>query len=226
MADGFPGGGRVSQPTILVSGRPRKPLRRVPLRLFGERARPGDGVVIATTRDDPAFVVRRLTDGVDAFSRDRIAMVDCTTKQRSSARRTGDRRWEIPSPVAFGDATQAVDEAIAFLRNADVERVHFLFDTLTTQFRLADADDVLKHTHDLAMTVGSESGLGVFTVEHAVATGRESERLKHFFDVHVEVRRSGDATEVRWAGLVGRSDGWVALADSGIRFDALGQGLG
>lgn len=226
MSDGLPGGGRESQPTVLVSGRPRESLRRVPLRLFAERSLPGDGVVIVTTRDDPAFVARRLTTGVEAFAPERTAMVDCTTKQREAVRRTGDLRWETPSPVAFAAARDAIDGALSALRERGTERIHFLFDTLTTQFRLADADAVLQHTHDLAMTVGGESGLGVFTVEHAVATDRESERLKHFFDVHVEVRRGDDGPEVRWTGLVGRSDGWVPLADSGTRFDALGQSLG
>lgn len=226
MPEGFPGGGRDSQPTILVSGRPRESLRQVPLRLFGERAMAGDGAVIVTTRDDPAFVARRLTGGVDAFVPERVALVDCTTKQRGGLARTGDIRWEAPSPVSFPLACEAIDDALATLHERGVERVHFLFDTLTTQFRLAAAEDVLQHTHDLAMTVGTESGLGVFTIEHAVATDRESERLKHFFDVHVEVRRGDDGPEVRWTGLVGSSDGWVPLADSGIRFDAFGKTLG
>jgi hypothetical protein len=193
---------------------------------LGARALESDGVVLATTRDDPAFAARRLTEGVEEFVPERVAQIDCTTKQRESVARTGELRWETPSPVGFDLASRAIDEALVALRERGVERIHFLFDTLTTQFRLAEADDVLRHTHDLAMTVGGESGLGVFTIEHAVATDRECERLKHFFDVHVQLRRGEDGPEVRWTGLVGSSEGWVPLADSGVRFDALGRNLG
>jgi len=223
MADGFPGGGQESQPTVLVSGRPRESMRRVPLGLFGHRARHGDGLLIVSTRDDPAFLGRQLTDGETALDSDRLALVDCTTKHLGEVTRTGDLQWEAPSPVSFEHARQAVDEGLAALHDRGAERVHVLFDTLTTQFRLADADAVLQHAHDLAMTFGGESGLGIFTVEHAVATDQESERLKHLVDVHVEVRRGEDGPEVRWTGLVGNSGGWVTFSDSGIRFDSLGR---
>lgn len=223
MAEQFPGRGQDSQPTVLVSGRPRESMRRVPLRLFGERARPGDGVLIVTTRDDPAFLGRQLAEGVESFGGDRVAMVDCTTEQRGSVAKTGELRWAVPSPVSFADVSQAIDDALAALHERGVERIHVLFDTLTTQFRLADAETVLQHAHDLAMTVGSEAGLGVFTVEHAVATDQQSERLKHLVDVHLEVRRGDDGPEVRWTGLVGNCSGWLTLDDSGVRFDALGQ---
>lgn len=226
MADGFPGSGRESQPTILVSGRSRELLRRVPLQLFGERALPSDCAVIATTRDDPAFVARRLSSGVDAFEAKYLAIVDCCTKQRDSMTKADEMRWEVPSPVSFTQTSEAVGEALDSLAELGLNRTHFLFDTLTTQFRLADADHVLQHAHDIAMTVGSEDGLGIWTVEHAAVTDQEFEQLKHFFDVHVEVRRADDGPEVRWIGLVGSSNGWVTLADTGIRFDAFGKSLG
>jgi KaiC/GvpD/RAD55 family RecA-like ATPase len=226
MVDGLPGGGRRSQPTVLVSGRARELLRRVPLQLLAERADRGDAVVVVTTRDDPGVAARRLTTGIDAITADRVALVDCTTKAADGPSRPGDLRWAVPSPVSFAETTRAIDDALSELAARDVERVHFLFDTLTTQCRLADPDVVLQHAHDVAMTVGGKRGLGTFTVEHAAVTDREFGRLKHLVDAHVEVRRAGDDAEVRWTGLLGGSDGWVALADTGLRFDALGTNLG
>jgi KaiC/GvpD/RAD55 family RecA-like ATPase len=198
----------------------------VPLQLFAERAVDGDGAVVGTTREDPAFAARRFAGVVDTFECDSVALVDCCTKGRDSLSRSDNLRWEVPSPVAFSELSTAVDEAFAALADHGNDRGHFLFDTLGTQFRLAESDSVVQHVHDLAMRLGTEVGLGVFTVESSAVTDQEFERLKHLVDVHVEVRRVEDGPEVRWTGLVGRSDGWVTLADDGIRFDAIGTNLG
>ena len=226
MVDGLPGGGQSSQPTVLVSGRARDLLRRVPLQLLAERVEDGDAVVVVTAREDPGVVGRRLATGVDAVDPDRVALVDCTTKDPDPPTRPGELRWAVPSPASFGDAVRAVEDALAALAARDAGRIHFLSDTFTTQFRLADPEDVLGHAHDVAMAVGGERGLATLNVEHAAVTDREFGRLKHLVDAHVEVRRAGDDPEVRWTGLLGGSEGWVALADTGLRFDALGTSLG
>lgn len=225
MAEEFPGGGRRSQPTVLVSGAASDLLERVPIRLFADRTEDGDGAVVVTTREHPTAVAQRLAQGVAGLDPDRLAVVDgCTADQAEATVRDG-LRWSVRSPVAFDAISRAVRSALTTLADRGVERVHFLFDTLSSPFRLAAGDAVLDHAHEVAMTVGSHRGLGVFTVEEPAVTGAEAERLKHLVDVHVEVRRGDDAPEVRWSGLVGGSNGWVGLGDAGPP-DALGTNLG
>lgn len=226
MGEGFPGGGRRSQPTILVTGRELPLLRRVPLQLLAEQARRGDGAVVAATRGDPGDVRRWLVGGVDALAADRTAVVDCARKPREDLHRVGDLQWAVPSPVAFSQIVGAARTALDALHDRGVDRIHFLLDSLTTQFRLADEDAVLTHAHDLAMALGAESGLGIMTLEITAVSERGFERLRHLVDVHVALRRTPSGPEVRWTGLVGRSDGWVTLSDSGIDFDAMGASPG
>lgn len=218
MAEGFPGRGRDSQPTVLVAGRQRDLSQQVALQLFGERAAPGDGVVIATTRGDPAVLGDQLAEHVPAFDRERIALVNCCGCGDDSSPTT----WHVPTPVSFAGIKDAVESARQALDDRGVRRRHFLLDTLTTQFRLAaDPDSVLDHAESLAMALGTEAGLAVFAVDPAVVTDPEQERLRHLLDVHVEVRNVDDV-ELRWTGLVGGSDGWLPLADAGIRYEPLG----
>lgn len=218
MAEGFPGRGRDSQPTVLVAGRQRDLSQRVALQLFGERARSGDGVVIATARGDPAVLGRQLAEHVPAFDRERIALVNCCDGGADS---TGPRTWNVPSAVSFAGVEGAVRSARQALDDQGVERRHFLLDTFTTQFRLAaEPEAVLRHADGLAMSLGTEAGLAVFTVDPAVVTDGEQERLRHLLDVHVEVRNDDDV-ELRWTGLVGGSDGWLPLSDAGIRYEPL-----
>lgn len=212
----LPGDRRDSQPTVLVSGHARALLHRVPLQLLAERATGGDGAVIVSTREDPAVPARRLCEAVPSFEPARVALVDATIEGRGTLTRVDDRRWRVPSPVAFGHVRSAVDGALDELAVAGVDRVHVLFDTLTSQFRLADADVVQRHANDVAMSVGSECGLGLFTLEPSAVDEAGFERVRHLVDVHVAVRRTDDGPQVRWTGLVGRSAGWQPLVDAGV----------
>lgn len=224
--DRLPGSQREIQPTVLVSGRARELRRRVPLLLLAERAEPGDGAVVVTTREDPAVVARRLCGAVAAFDSELVAMVDATNKSGTTLTRPADLRWHVPSPVSLDRAGTAVDAALDELRARDVGRIHFLFESLTVPFRLVDTDAVHRYVHDLAMAVGGERGLGLFTLAPSVAAPEEYEGVRHLVDVQVAVRRTADGPQVRWTGLVGRSDDWVPLVDVGFRFDALGNRLG
>lgn len=227
MVEVFPGRGRHSQPTVLVSGRQQDLLQAVSLQLFGERAMPGDGVVIVTARANPERLGRKLTTNVPAFESDRIDLVDCRTGRHHPQSHPATRTDDVPTPISFVDIETSVESARLTLDERNVERRHFLFDTLTTQFRLAGVPEgVLEHAETLAMAIGIESGLTVFTVDPTVVTDHELDRLRHLFDVHLEVRSSEAEVELRWTGLIGGSDGWLPLADAGIRFDPLEPGLG
>lgn len=223
--DRLPTRPRETQPTVLVSGQARELLRRVPLQLAAERFGAGDGAVVVTAREDPGVVARRLCGAVPAADPALVAMVDATSKATATPARVDERRWHVPSPVAFGHVAAAVDAAIAELRSREADRVHLLLDALTTQFRLADAGAVHRFAHDMA-TTAAETGPGLFTVEPSVTGDREFEQLRHFVDAHVSVRRTAAGPQVRWTGPLGDSEGWVSLADAGLRFDALGRSLG
>lgn len=222
----LPGNDRVTQPTVLVAGGARELVRQIPLQLLAARAEPGDAAVIVTAREDPAVVARRLCGAVEALVPARVATVDATTTGPSALSRVDELHWQVPSPTSFRQLRTAVDVALTELRARDAERVHFVVDTLTTQFRLGDGDDVHRHAHHLAMTAGAEAGVGQFALEPAATTDREYERLRHLMDVEVCVRRTASGPKVRWQGLVGTSDGWVPLVDSGPTFDALGRNIG
>jgi KaiC/GvpD/RAD55 family RecA-like ATPase len=224
--DQFPGEGREIQPTVLVSGQARALLRQVPLQLLAERGEPGDGVVVVTTREDPVVVARRICGAVAAFDPARVALVDATSTTGQTPGSAEELRWSVPSPVSFEHVGAAVDAAQAELLERGADRIHFVVDALTTQFRLADAGLVHRHAYDLGMAVGAERGLGLFTLERSVTTDQEFERVRHLVDVHVAVRRTASGPQVRWSGLVGSSGGWVTLADSGLHFDALGKTIG
>lgn len=224
MDEGFPGRGRDSQPTVLVTGRQRDLSQQVSLQLFGERAVPGDGVVIATARGDPAVLGRQLAEHVPAFDREGIGLVNCCDGGGDGS---SPRTWNVPSPVSFAGVEDAIESARRALDDRGVGRRHFLLDTLTTQFGLtANPEAVLRHAEGLAMSLGTEAGLAVFTVDPAVVTRGEHERLRHLIDVHVEVRETDDDVELKWTGLVGGSDGWTPLADAGIRFEPLSTSPG
>lgn len=218
--------GRGTHPTVLVSGQARELLQRVPVQILAERGASGDGAVVVTTREAPSIVARRLCGAVDAFEPQFVATVDATSKSGTTLTRPDDLRWHVPSPVSFAHVGEAVDAARDELRIRNVDRIHLLVDTLSVQFRLADADVVHRHAHDLVMAVGGERGLGLFTLAPSVTTGEEYEGVRHLVDVHVSVRRTAGGPKVRWTGLLGSSDGWVRLSDSGFRFDALGTSIG
>jgi hypothetical protein len=206
----LPGGDGGAEPTVLVSGQSRALLERVPLQLFAERVADGDGVVVVGGETDPSVTAGRLraAAGVGAA---RVALVDATTKAAGSLSRVDDLRWQVPSPVAFGHVRSALDVAVGALTERGADRVHLLFDALTAQFRLADADIVYQHANDVAMAAGGGPGLGVFTLRPSTAGEAAFERVRHLVDVHVAVRRTERGPEVRWTGLLRDSEGWVPL---------------
>lgn len=222
----LPASGRGARQTVLVTGQARALLRRVPLRLFGQRVRESDGVVVATTLEDPAVVGRRSCAAVPGLDADRVALVDCRARNPEAPSRGQTLRWEVPSPVAFRAVAAAVRAAGEELTARGAERVHVLFDALTAQFRLADPVCVARHAREVATTVAAGRGIGAFALEPSAVTDREFARLKRLADVHVAVRRTVAGPQVRWSGPADRSDGWVPLASTELGLDAPGKSVG
>jgi len=207
----LPGGDRGAEPTVLVSGQSRPLLERVPLQLLAERVGDGDGVVVGGGETNPSVAAGRLR-AASGVAASRLALVDATSEAAGSLTRVDDRRWQVPSPVAFGHVRSALDLAAGELSDRGADRIHLLFGALTAQFRLADPDIVCQHAADVVNAVGDGPGLGVFTLRPSTAGEAAFERVRHLVDVHVATRRTERGPEVRWTGLVRDSDGWVPLA--------------
>lgn len=207
----LPGGDQGAEPTVLVSGQSRALLDRVPLQLLGERVEDDDGVVVVAAESDPSVVARRLRAAAPS-AEPSLALVDATGKAAGALTRVDDLRWRVPSPAAFGHVRSALDVAVDALAGRGADRVHLLLDALTAQFRLADADIVHQHAHDVAMAAGGQRGLGLFTLRPSAAGEAAFQRVRHLVDVHVAVRRTERGPEVRWSGLLRDSGGWVPLA--------------
>jgi len=212
------------QPTVLVTGTDGRRLRSVALELIGERATASDGAVVVTTGTAPAVLASRLIDGPGHLAPANLAVVDARDAAGDEPG-VGDLdpgESDPDSDLACGhvdrvdpDADPATLEgsvatALEWLTAAGVDRRHFLYDVLGTDAGTYD------RAYRVAMTVGAEEGLAVFT--HG-ARGRQDDvvaELAHLVDVHVELREVDGATELRWTGLLGASDGWVGLAEADL----------
>lgn len=201
------------QPTVMVTGSVGRQVRSVAMELFGERSTRADGAVVVTTREQPTPVVDRLTCGPAGFDRDRIAIVDARGADDGAGPEVGHLDRVDPGADP-GSVNATVTAGLEWLSSAGVERRHFLYDTLATDYRLPGAEAAYDRAYQIAMTVGAEEGLALFTLDEDGISDDVVERLGHLFDVTVEVRERQGETELRWTGLLGASDGWVCLADT------------
>lgn len=202
------------QPTVMVTGNVGRQLHSVSMELFEERAAGIDGAVVVTTAERPTDIVGRLTGGASCFDRDRLAVVD--------ARGTDDGEPEVGhrERVDPADDPETVDEAVTagleWLADEGVERRHFLYDDLATGYELPDTEAAYDRAYRIAMTVGAEDGLALFTLDEGRLSTDDVAQLGHLFDVHVELRELEGNTELRWTGLLGASDDWVCFSDADL----------
>lgn len=208
------------QPTVMVTGSGGPKLRSVAIELFGARSDPGDGAVVVTTREPPAALSRRLTEGTCGFDPGKLAIVEAgveaATGVEDGVEVNGGAVGTVRrvAPEADPESVDAaVREALTWLTDEGVERRHFLYDTLATGDRLPDEDAAYDRAYRIAMTVGAEDGLALFTLDTGELSEDAVERLGHLVDVTVELRVVAGTAELRWRGLVGASDGWVGLPD-------------
>lgn len=209
---------RPAEPTVIVAGPVGRLLWTVAAEFFAGRVAPTDGVVVVTTREAPAVVARRLTaDG--GPDRDRIAIVDArgvAAHDDADDPSVGQRHAVDPRSTP-DELDAAVTESIETLDERGVERVHFLFDTLASGYRLPEPGRTYDRAHELAMTVGAETGVGLFTADTTRLPEEVVDELAHLVDVRVDLRRPTRTTELRWEGLLDGSDGWQPLADVDLR---------
>jgi len=223
MSRGFPGRGTDSQPTVLVSSGDEGLVRLLPAGLVAGRAAPGDGVVVVTDRDDHSALGRRLS-GEDAVDGARVALVDCSGRAPGRGRWPSDLRWTVRDPGSRSRVGAALREALGAVRQQGVRRLHVVHEALTAQFRQGAPDGAVEHARDLALALGGEQGLAVFSVEESAVSAQTFDRLTHLVDVHLVGRRDDRGPQVRWTGLVGDSGGWVDLAESGVPLDGARPG--
>lgn len=222
-------GGRSAEPTVIVTGAVGRLLWTVAVEFFEGRADEDDGVVVVTTRETPAVVARRLAaDGPD---REHLAIVDARGIE-TSGDGTGDEVDGAPGDetdaavghlrrvdprASPGELDAAVTGCIKELDERGVERVHFLFDTLASGYRLPEPASTYDRAHELAMTVGAEDGVGLFTADTTRLPEEVVDELAHLVDVRVDLRRPTRTTELRWEGLLDASGGWRPLAEVDLR---------
>lgn len=215
---------RRPQPTVLVTGSTDRVIRDVPLRLFEEAVHEDDGFLLVSTSEEPRVLADRVIGAVDCLTFDDFGIVDCTPSQNGHVEtgRTGDQFWRVSSPVDFTRTADSIWECFDVLEERTTGQTHVLFDSLSTQFSLGESSAVVQNAHQLAVKLGGKNGLGVFPVETNVVSGQDVERLKHLFDIHVEVRKRDHETQVKWSGVVGSSDGWVKLKESDPGYGVFG----
>lgn len=203
------------QPTVMVTGADGRPLHAVATELFEERTAADDGAVVVTTRESPAALVERLTGDAGALDPSALAVVDARDAPADGDSSVGWLRVVEPgaAPEALDDAVSA---GLAWLADKDVDRRHFLYDVLTADERVPDEDAAYDRAYQIAMTVGAEDGLALFTLNSDTLSGDTVERLTHLFDVHVELREYRGDTQLRWTGLLGASDGWVGAGEADL----------
>lgn len=203
--------GAPPQPTVMLTGGDGPRLRSVAAALFGERAGAGDGAVVVTTTTPPADLLASLTRNGHALDASKVAVVDL----RAEAEPAVDAGYST-GVAADADAPtvdDAVSSALSGLADDGLGRRHVLYDTLATGGDVVDEATAYDRAYEVAMTVGAEDGLALFTLDDTGVEGEAVEELAHLFDVHVELRTAGDGVELRWTGLLGASDGWVSLED-------------
>lgn len=200
------------QPTTMVTGPADRLLESVALRLFDERAEPGDGAVVVTTRAAPQAIVGRLTAGPEGFDPRHLAVVDGRAASEPAAVEAG-RLRSIAADAAPPEIEREVRECLDWLDELGVDRRHFLFDALAADRPDPDPGATYDRAYELAMTVGADEGLAVVTVDPAGLSAEAVGELAHLFDVHVRLRDDGDGPELRWTGLLGESAGWLPVRE-------------
>lgn len=199
------------QPTVMVTGSDRQDLRAVAAGLFERRAAAEDGAVVITTDESPTAVVDRLGGSPVGFAPERIAFVDARDDEGAS---TDGWLQDVSIDAAPGVVDDAVSDGLSWLAGTDVQRRHFLYDTLAADGYRPDPDAAYDRAYQVAMTVGAEDGLALLALDTEGLDRDVVERLAHLVDVHVEVRRTDGDAELRWEGLLGASDGWVSMDDA------------
>jgi hypothetical protein len=203
------------QPTVMVTGRAGRPLYAVATELFERRTTDSDGAVVVTTRESPTAIVDRLTGGDRAVDPSNLAVVDARDAPEDGDSAVGWLRVVDPGAPAE-EIDDAVTAGLAWLGEEEVDRRHFLCDTLAADERLPDEEAAYDRAYQVAMTVGAEDGLALFTLDTGALSDDTVERLTHLFDVHVELREDAGDTQLRWTGLLGASDGWVGTAEADL----------
>jgi hypothetical protein len=171
--------------------------------------------VVVTTRESPTALVERLTGEDQAVAPSNLAVVDARDGPDDGDSSVGWLRVVDPgaTPEEIDDA---VSEGLAWLGEEGIDRRHFLYDTLAADDRLPDEEAAYDRAYQVAMTVGAEDGLALFTLDTDALSADTVERLTHLFDVHVELREDAGDTQLRWTGLLGASDGWVGTTEADL----------
>lgn len=219
------GGGRPTQPTVLVSSDHERLVRRAPRELLAERVRPRDDVVLITG-ERSRHSTGRLCRAVDQLSSESVAVVTMAAGDPTDdpanppvgdtpdgvVPATVERLPNAPEPAAL---LAAVERAYDALENGS--RVHLLGEELAGTARppgpeeragTVTPESEYARVHELMMVAGARPGLAVGGVGAERLPADAVESLAHLFGVHVRLRDGAGEPEARWTALTGGSDGW------------------
>lgn len=210
IADVLPPGGRLVRSDILVAAPTGDSLRGIPERVLAAGAGADDGAVVVSTRHQGSVVDERLADRTP-LSADRIGVVDCTPSG-NGRRRNDDLEWAVNSPGDLTGSGIALEECMDALSERGIDRVHVLFDTLSTLLVSVEVGTVLQYVHHLTTGTEPPAGIGVYPVHTNVVDDRDLARLEHLFDGMIEVRRRDGRREVRRRGFETPPSEWIPLA--------------
>lgn len=197
--------------SILVSGTCAETIGTLHRDLLRSAVGDDDGAVVVTTDDTAKRVRRQFEDACEFASRGGLAIVDGTPKDRRSAHPERSV-WKTSSPVDFGGAMTALRRGYESLA-LEHDRIHLLFDTLTTPLLAADSTTILRFAHQVMLEGGTSVGLQVFPVFTNVTNDRDVTRLKHLSEGMVVVRKRGGRRQVQLVGPRETPNEWIDLPE-------------
>lgn len=131
-----------------------------------------------------------------------MRFVDCVTRRRSidAVRETETTRY-VTDP---GDLTGIGIEFSGFMRDFyhsdEVDHARLGFDSLSPVLMYADIRRVYQFLHVVTGRVASSGFAGVFTLDTVGGDRQIAQQLTQVFDAVVEVRETGETTELRVRG--------------------------
>lgn len=208
---------------VLVVGNAPATLRGIPEALVDAGSRPGDGVVAVTTRA-PGRIVEGGLATIDGIERTVVGVVDCSPGDDADPGGTpDDPLYHRPgSGTDLTGVAMAVTDCVEALERRGVDRIHLLYDSLSTVLLPSRTRAVNRFLHSLTLRRRRLGGVAAYPTFRTMTTDGDLERFKHFVDALLEVRRVGEGIQVRCRGFDTAPTGWTTLAPT--RVDAVRSG--
>jgi len=208
--DLFPVDGVAEGTDVLVAGPSAEAVRGIPESILESAGGVRDGALAVTTRG-PGEVVAEKLAAIDCFDGDLVGVVDCSPHGDPPVDDWRPLYQRVSSPGDLTGGSMAVVDSLETLGERGADRVHLLYDSLSTVFISSSTSAAVRYVHQVTLQRGYPRGVGVYPVYTDVTTDRDLERLKHFADALVEVRIRGRARQVRCRGIDAGPGTWTTM---------------